>query len=146
MNISRRKPDVLCSSVYIKRPGRKNYSLLTSLSLSQRKAILISKEMHKEIRFSKCKYELWHIYCKFYKDNSINVCGKVGTIPDMNIQGSLTGRLNASLRFVSEDMAVIGDGAGKLFVYHTGARNSTQEWKVSLTNDIINLINRVKFS
>ncbi|XP_048756118.1 nudC domain-containing protein 1-like isoform X2 [Ostrea edulis] len=53
----------------------------------------------------------------------------------MNSQSSVTGRLNASLYFVSEDMAVVGDGAGKLLLYYTGARNTAQEWKVVFSND-----------
>lgn len=49
----------------------------------------------------------------------------------MNTQSAVPERLNASVRFVSEDMAVIGDGAGRFHLYCTGDRSTSHQWKVS---------------
>lgn len=48
----------------------------------------------------------------------------------MNTQSAVPERLNASVRFVSEDMAVIGDGAGRFHLYCTGDRSTSHQWKV----------------
>lgn len=66
------------------------------------------------------------------KDTSIFISGQVGQIPDRNTQSSVTDRLSASMCFVSEELVVLCDGAGKVHVCCTGDRNSSQQWKVSM--------------
>ncbi|XP_062599810.1 nudC domain-containing protein 1-like [Saccostrea cucullata] len=77
----------------------------------------------------------WSIVQALSTGTSVTVTGNVGIVPDLNRQNSVTGRLNAALCFVSEDLAVVGDGAGKLHLYFTGARNSSQPWKIVFSND-----------
>ncbi|XP_078338907.1 nudC domain-containing protein 1-like isoform X2 [Crassostrea virginica] len=89
----------------------------------------------------------WNTDCVFFIDNcwgvlqavstdtSIFISGQVGQIPDRNTQSSVTDRLSASMCFVSEELVVLCDGAGKVHVCCTGDRNSSQQWKVLFSNE-----------
>ncbi|XP_061163412.1 nudC domain-containing protein 1-like isoform X2 [Saccostrea echinata] len=77
----------------------------------------------------------WSIVQALSTGAGVTITSNAGIIPDLNRQNSVNGRLNASLCFVSEDMAVVGDGAGKLHLYFTGARNCSQLWKIVFSND-----------
>ena len=54
-------------------------------------------------------------------------------IPDGACQRSVRGRVSTSVVFPSNDLCVIGDGAGKLHIIDTGPRGDSGTWKVRET-------------
>jgi hypothetical protein len=55
----------------------------------------------------------------------------VFNIPDGTEQRQTAGRVNVSLRFASEQYALLGDGTGRLLLLDTGDRqNKIAQWKV----------------
>ena len=51
-------------------------------------------------------------------------------LPDASNQKLRTERHNVTVQFLSEQWAVVADGAGKLLVVHTGDRKQDSTWKV----------------
>ncbi|KAK3085443.1 hypothetical protein FSP39_003362 [Pinctada imbricata] len=78
----------------------------------------------------------WFIVKAMTTMSSVQIDGRVVQIPDSAIQREVIGRHEVTMVFVSPDLAVVSDGAGKLHVYFTGDRQSSAEkWKVLFSLD-----------
>ncbi|XP_069112938.1 nudC domain-containing protein 1-like [Argopecten irradians] len=64
---------------------------------------------------------------------------KVLQIPDATNQKLTPRRLNLALQFISQDMAVVSDGAGKFHLVETGNRgDNSNSWKIIFSKDLLN--------
>ena len=58
------------------------------------------------------------------------------TIPDSVDRQLVPGKYNVSVKFVGPDLAVIGDGTGRILVVDTQNRSIHSKWKVHHIRDI----------
>ncbi|KAJ8303567.1 hypothetical protein KUTeg_019963 [Tegillarca granosa] len=80
----------------------------------------------------------WNVMKATAISNSISVGQNVLQIPDSVNQKKNPLRVSLCLHFVSSELAVITDGAGKLHLVSTGNRTDpTSKWKILFSSDVL---------
>ena len=70
------------------------------------------------------------VLCVTFQDTSVRCNGTVFTIPDSADRQLVPNRYNVAVKFTGPDLAVIGDGTGRLFILDTNNRLNFTKWKV----------------
>ncbi|CAG2211176.1 unnamed protein product [Mytilus edulis] len=82
--------------------------------------------------------QLWRINKAFIADMQLNQTESILQIPDSTNQKLVPERVNLCLQFVSMEMAVVTDGAGKLHLINTGNRGeSSTKWTIVYSHDVL---------
>ena len=69
-------------------------------------------------------------YNIIFQGTSVQCSDVVFTIPDSVDRQLVPGKYNVTVKFVGADLAVIGDGTGRVLVVDTQNRSSNSKWKV----------------
>ncbi|KAL4234041.1 NudC domain-containing protein 1 [Mactra antiquata] len=77
----------------------------------------------------------WNVIKASGHDTSVNCSPASFTIPDASNQQLVPGHTGARLQFISEDMALVCDGAGQVYILQTQQRsnNGNVKWKILMS-------------
>ena len=77
-----------------------------------------------------CEIKINEFFEYFCKETCLESPDSMLQLPDATNQKLCSERHNITIQFISEEWAVVADGAGKLLVLHTGDRAQNNSWKV----------------